>query len=189
VALGQFASYLLDHGYSYRPVMLIAGLLHVTAFGVIMVTVPQLRPLALAAKARAHDALLLVLKLQVPAIAMMLLGLIVVQLVMGAAVNYRLMIGAGVGLLVVYLVLLTFASRDTGLAGIAGVCILLAAGAAAAKIGFVWDGGMWGKDQAFASCCVAVSVLADLILLCTALSYLVKRNSAVRDEAEVKVMS
>jgi MFS transporter, ACS family, hexuronate transporter len=45
VSLGQLAGYLLDHHFSYRPIMLIAGSLHVTAFLVILLMVRKIRPL------------------------------------------------------------------------------------------------------------------------------------------------
>jgi len=45
VALGTLAGYLLDHGFSYAPVLAIAGTLHVIAFAVILRTVPVIRPL------------------------------------------------------------------------------------------------------------------------------------------------
>jgi ACS family hexuronate transporter-like MFS transporter len=44
VVLGQLAGYLLDHGFSYAPVLVIAGSLHVLAFGVICLAIPSLRP-------------------------------------------------------------------------------------------------------------------------------------------------
>jgi ACS family hexuronate transporter-like MFS transporter len=47
VVLGQLAGYLLDHGFSYGPVLLIAGSLHVVAFLVILACVPTVRPLSL----------------------------------------------------------------------------------------------------------------------------------------------
>jgi MFS transporter, ACS family, hexuronate transporter len=47
VVLGQLAGYLLDHGFSYTPVLVIAGSLHVAAFLLILVTVRSLRPLPL----------------------------------------------------------------------------------------------------------------------------------------------
>ena len=47
VVLGQIAGLLLDHGFSYTPVLVIAGSLHVAAFLVILVTVPSLQPLRL----------------------------------------------------------------------------------------------------------------------------------------------
>jgi ACS family hexuronate transporter-like MFS transporter len=45
VVLGQFAGYLLDHGFSYRPVLAVAGSLHIIAFAVILMLVPTVRPL------------------------------------------------------------------------------------------------------------------------------------------------
>jgi MFS transporter, ACS family, hexuronate transporter len=45
VSLGQLAGYLLDHGYSYVPIMIVAGALHVLAFALILMTVPRLSPL------------------------------------------------------------------------------------------------------------------------------------------------
>jgi ACS family hexuronate transporter-like MFS transporter len=45
VVLGQLAGYLLDHGYSYRPVLAIAGTLHVAAFVVILLAARKIRPL------------------------------------------------------------------------------------------------------------------------------------------------
>lgn len=47
VVLGQLAGYLLDHGFSYTPVLVIAGSLHVLAFGLILATVRSLQPLPL----------------------------------------------------------------------------------------------------------------------------------------------
>jgi len=47
VVLGQLAGYLLDHGFSYTPVLVIAGSLHVAAFMVILATVRTLQPLDL----------------------------------------------------------------------------------------------------------------------------------------------
>jgi ACS family hexuronate transporter-like MFS transporter len=47
VVLGQLAGYLLDHGFSYTPVLVIAGSLHVAAFLVILATVRSLQPLPL----------------------------------------------------------------------------------------------------------------------------------------------
>ncbi len=49
IVLGQVAGYLLDHGYSYVPVLGIAGCLHVAAFIVILAMVPSLRPISLSA--------------------------------------------------------------------------------------------------------------------------------------------
>jgi ACS family hexuronate transporter-like MFS transporter len=45
VVLGQLAGYLLDHGSSYTPVLVIAGSLHVAAFLVVLATVRSLQPL------------------------------------------------------------------------------------------------------------------------------------------------
>ena len=45
VVLGQLAGYLLDHGFSYAPVLVIAGSLHITAFGVLCLTMPSVRQL------------------------------------------------------------------------------------------------------------------------------------------------
>ncbi|HWA24592.1 MAG TPA: MFS transporter [Lacunisphaera sp.] len=53
VVLGQLAGWLLDHGFSYTPVLVIAGSLHVTAFLVILATVRSLRPLPLTPPAHA----------------------------------------------------------------------------------------------------------------------------------------
>ena len=47
VVLGQLAGFLLDHGFSYTPVLVIAGSLHVAAFFLILTTVRSLQPLRL----------------------------------------------------------------------------------------------------------------------------------------------
>jgi len=47
VVLGQLAGFFLDHGFSYTPVLIIAGSLHVAAFILILVTVRSLQPLPL----------------------------------------------------------------------------------------------------------------------------------------------
>ncbi len=47
VVLGQLAGYLLDHGFSYTPVLIIAGSLHVAAFFLILVTVRTMNPVPL----------------------------------------------------------------------------------------------------------------------------------------------
>lgn len=47
VVLGQLAGWLLDHGFSYTPVLVIAGSLHVAAFFLILATVRSMRPLPL----------------------------------------------------------------------------------------------------------------------------------------------
>jgi ACS family hexuronate transporter-like MFS transporter len=46
VMLGQIAGYLLDHGFSYTPVLIIAGSLHVIAFILICLTIPKIQPLS-----------------------------------------------------------------------------------------------------------------------------------------------
>jgi ACS family hexuronate transporter-like MFS transporter len=45
VVLGQLAGWLLDHGFSYTPVLITAGSLHLVAFGVICLCIPRLGPL------------------------------------------------------------------------------------------------------------------------------------------------
>jgi ACS family hexuronate transporter-like MFS transporter len=45
VVLGQLAGYLLDHGYSYGPILIIAGSLHVAAFFLMLATVRSMNPL------------------------------------------------------------------------------------------------------------------------------------------------
>jgi len=45
VVLGQTAGWMLDHGFSYTPVLIIAASLHVIAFAVICLSIPQLKPL------------------------------------------------------------------------------------------------------------------------------------------------
>ena len=45
VVLGQLAGWLLDHGFSYTPVLVIAGSLHLLAFAVICAAIPRLQPL------------------------------------------------------------------------------------------------------------------------------------------------
>ena len=45
LVFGQFAGYLLDHGYGYGTVFAIAGSLHVIAFGVLLLAVPRVEPL------------------------------------------------------------------------------------------------------------------------------------------------
>ncbi len=47
VSLGQLAGYLLDHGYSYAPILAVAGLLHVIAFILILLGVRRMVPLAI----------------------------------------------------------------------------------------------------------------------------------------------
>jgi len=45
VVLGQLAGYLLDHGFSYAPILVIAGSLHIIAFILILTLVRLHRPL------------------------------------------------------------------------------------------------------------------------------------------------
>ena len=45
VSLGQLAGYLLDHKFSYVPIMAVAGSLHVAALCVILLTVRRIAPL------------------------------------------------------------------------------------------------------------------------------------------------
>ncbi len=52
VVLGQLAGFLLDRGFSYTPVLVIAGSLHVAAFFLILVTVRSLEPLRLRTQPR-----------------------------------------------------------------------------------------------------------------------------------------
>jgi ACS family hexuronate transporter-like MFS transporter len=47
VVLGQLAGYLLDHGFSYTPVLTIAASLHVAAFLLILATVRSMDSLPL----------------------------------------------------------------------------------------------------------------------------------------------
>jgi uncharacterized membrane protein (UPF0136 family) len=47
VVLGKAAGYLLDHGFNYSLVLVIAGSLHVLAFFVILGSVRTLKPLPL----------------------------------------------------------------------------------------------------------------------------------------------
>jgi ACS family hexuronate transporter-like MFS transporter len=45
VVLGQLAGWLLDHGFSYAPVLVIAGSLHIVAFLLLLTLVRSLQPL------------------------------------------------------------------------------------------------------------------------------------------------
>lgn len=44
IAFGQLVGYLLDHGTGYGVVLGLAGMLHVTAFAIILVAIPQFQP-------------------------------------------------------------------------------------------------------------------------------------------------
>jgi ACS family hexuronate transporter-like MFS transporter len=45
VVMGTVAGWLLDHGFSYTPVLTIAASLHVLAFGLICVAIPRIQQL------------------------------------------------------------------------------------------------------------------------------------------------
>jgi ACS family hexuronate transporter-like MFS transporter len=45
VVFGQLAGWLLDHGFSYAPVLAIAGSLHIVAFVVLLTMVRSLHSL------------------------------------------------------------------------------------------------------------------------------------------------
>lgn len=45
IAMGQAAGWALDHGYSYTPVLMVAASLHILAFILICVAIPQIRQL------------------------------------------------------------------------------------------------------------------------------------------------
>ncbi len=47
VVLGQTAGWLLDYGFSYTPILIIAGSLHVMAFVIICLALPRIAPLPL----------------------------------------------------------------------------------------------------------------------------------------------
>jgi ACS family hexuronate transporter-like MFS transporter len=53
VVLGQLAGYLLDHGFSYAPVLVIAGSLHMIAFFLVLTLVRLNRPLPFASQSAA----------------------------------------------------------------------------------------------------------------------------------------
>jgi MFS transporter, ACS family, hexuronate transporter len=46
VAMGQAAGWMLDHGFTYTPVLVIAASLHVIAFALICIAVPRIAPAA-----------------------------------------------------------------------------------------------------------------------------------------------
>jgi len=50
IVFGEIAGYLLDHGFGYGVVFGLAGTLHVTAFLIILITVPAVQPLSLESK-------------------------------------------------------------------------------------------------------------------------------------------
>jgi len=45
IVLGQSAGWLLDHGFSYAPVLAVAGSLHLVAFALLCATIPKIQPL------------------------------------------------------------------------------------------------------------------------------------------------
>lgn len=45
VLLGEVAGYLRDHHYSYQPVLMISGSLHLAAFALICLVIPKIQPL------------------------------------------------------------------------------------------------------------------------------------------------
>jgi ACS family hexuronate transporter-like MFS transporter len=47
IVFGQLVGYLLDHGFGYGVVFMLAGSFHVLAFAIICVTIPTIRPVAL----------------------------------------------------------------------------------------------------------------------------------------------
>lgn len=47
IVFGEIAGYLLDHGFGYERVFIIAGLCHVVAFLIILVSIPTVQPLRL----------------------------------------------------------------------------------------------------------------------------------------------
>jgi hypothetical protein len=178
IVLGQLASYLTEHGTDKKVVMLIAGVLHLTAFGVIWFVVPQIKPLVIpeapaSAFARARDRFELALKIQLPMIVLMLLGVLVVNHYLHPE-GYGMVIGAGAGVFIVFLGLLI---SGRGAATVcAAISAVLAAGFLVGKIMFLWNPDRWGKDQAFAGWSVVISGIADLLLLCSAL-YLLTRSA------------
>jgi ACS family hexuronate transporter-like MFS transporter len=57
VVLGQTAGYFLDHGFSYAPVLAVAGSLHLAGFLLILATVRSMNPLAIGLPACASPRL------------------------------------------------------------------------------------------------------------------------------------
>ena len=47
IAFGQLVGYLLDHGFGYGVVFALAGTFHVAAFLLLLITVPEVKMLAL----------------------------------------------------------------------------------------------------------------------------------------------
>jgi len=44
IAFGQLVGYLLDHGIGYGVVLTLAGMFHVIAFAIILVSIPEFQP-------------------------------------------------------------------------------------------------------------------------------------------------
>jgi MFS transporter, ACS family, hexuronate transporter len=53
IVLGQIAGYLRDHHYSYQPVLVISGSMHIAAFTLICLVIPKIQPLQLSLPTRA----------------------------------------------------------------------------------------------------------------------------------------
>ena len=56
IAFGQLVGYLLDHGFGYSPVFMLAASFHVAAFLIILSTVPVIAPLSMNSKFRYEAA-------------------------------------------------------------------------------------------------------------------------------------
>lgn len=180
IVLGQLSGYLLDNGFNYKPVMLIAGLLHVSAFVVILLTVRTIRPLAIPAPPatiadRALDSFELSLKVQIPSTILSLLGLIVVYQVMAPA-GYVIMMGAGAACFAIFLAMLLLVHKRVAVPQWAMAALILAIGGLAAKTWVLSGPANWGKDQFFATCCILLSCVADAILLVGAANFVMKRS-------------
>ena len=50
IAFGQLVGYLLDHGVGYGVVFALAGMFHVIAFAVILITIPTFEPAKIEAR-------------------------------------------------------------------------------------------------------------------------------------------
>jgi MFS transporter, ACS family, hexuronate transporter len=57
IVFGEFVGYLLDHGFGYGTVFAIAGLLHITAFLIILGFIPSIELLPLGQKLRTEQVL------------------------------------------------------------------------------------------------------------------------------------
>ena len=56
VVLGQIAGYLRDHDYSYTPILLVAGSLHVLAFALICLVIPRIHAIEFTSSAKITSA-------------------------------------------------------------------------------------------------------------------------------------